>query len=74
MKQVDVSGDGATVSLGPGNRWAEVYNIIQPKGLAVSGGRWGNVGVGGYLLGGKSGLWSLIFDQPDADNDNPLNQ
>ena len=52
LKQVDVSQDGKMVSVGPGNRWGEVYSKIQPLGLAVSGGRWSNVGVGGLLTGG----------------------
>lgn len=38
--------------IGPGQRWADVYEWISPYGLAVAGGRYGEVGVGGLLLGG----------------------
>lgn len=42
------------ISVAPGLRWQNVYDALEPHNLAVSGGRWGNVGVGGLLLGGKS--------------------
>ncbi|RYP24613.1 hypothetical protein DL765_000439 [Monosporascus sp. GIB2] len=41
-----------TVDIGPGNRWARVYTELQAQGLAVVGGREGNVGVAGLILGG----------------------
>lgn len=41
-----------TVSIGPGARWRHVYAELQKHGRAVAGGRDGNVGVGGLLLGG----------------------
>lgn len=50
MKEVMLSNDKAYVSLGPGNRWGEVYPKLEAQGVAVSGGRWGNVGVGGMFL------------------------
>jgi FAD/FMN-containing dehydrogenase len=53
MKQVEVSPDRTFASVGPGNRWSEVYSKLGPTGLAVQGGRWGNVGVGGLLTGGE---------------------
>jgi hypothetical protein len=46
MKEVIVSADKAMVTVGPGNRWGEVYPKLEKEGIAVSGGRWGNVGVG----------------------------
>ena len=52
MKGLKVSPDKSMVSLEPGNRWSEVYSRLEPLGIAVSGGRWGNVGVGGLLTGG----------------------
>ncbi|TID13183.1 oxidoreductase FAD-binding protein [Venturia nashicola] len=52
MKEVLVSADKRMVTLGPGNRWGEVYPQLEDQGVAVSGGRWGNVGVGGLLTGG----------------------
>lgn len=47
-----LSQDRTTVSIGPGNRWGDVYHWISEFGLAVPGGRYPDVGVGGYLTGG----------------------
>lgn len=49
-----VSYDAAseTASIGPGCRWREVYAELHKHGRAVAGGREGNVGVAGLLLGG----------------------
>lgn len=41
-----------TVDIGPGGRWRQVYGELEKHGRVVSGGRDGNVGVGGILLGG----------------------
>ena len=41
-----------TVKVGPGNRWDEVALALDGTGISVVGGRIGNVGVGGYMLGG----------------------
>ncbi|KAF4857260.1 Bifunctional solanapyrone synthase [Colletotrichum siamense] len=53
-----VSDDKATVSVGAGNRWRDVYSYLQPFGLAVVGGRIGGVGVSGLLLGGGISFYS----------------
>lgn len=50
MAGVEVDGSG--VKVGAGARWLSVYKALEPLGLAVAGGRNGNVGVGGLLLGG----------------------
>lgn len=50
MAAVEV--DGSVVKVGAGARWLSVYKALEPLGLAVAGGRNGNVGVGGLLLGG----------------------
>ena len=42
----------ATVSVGPGHRWVDVYSYLQPYNLTALGGRVGGVGVPGLLLGG----------------------
>jgi FAD/FMN-containing dehydrogenase len=42
-----------TVRIGPGNRWDDVSAALDGSGYTVVGGRIGNVGVGGYMLGGK---------------------
>jgi FAD/FMN-containing dehydrogenase len=52
VNQVTISPDKSMVSIGPGNLWQDVYRKIEPKGIAVSGGRWGSVGVGGLLASG----------------------
>lgn len=42
-------------SIGPGGRWQNVYaELHQQHGVLVTGGRDGDVGVGGFLLGGGS--------------------
>jgi FAD/FMN-containing dehydrogenase len=45
MKEVNIATDKKKVSVGAGNRWLDVYNKVEPQGLAVSGGRWGHVSV-----------------------------
>jgi FAD/FMN-containing dehydrogenase len=37
----------------PGARWEHVYGVLEGEGVTVAGGRVGDVGVGGYLTGGK---------------------
>ena len=59
----EVSFDLATetVRVGPGNRWDDVAKALDGTGYTAVGGRMGNVGVGGYLVGGESALslhWS----------------
>ncbi|KAL8718432.1 MAG: hypothetical protein Q9225_004431 [Loekoesia sp. 1 TL-2023] len=49
-----VRADNASTTVGPGLRWGQVYAKLAAYGLAVPGGRSGDVGVGGYLLGGGS--------------------
>jgi FAD/FMN-containing dehydrogenase len=45
--------EGKTVaSVGAGARWLDVYAELDKYGIQVAGGRNGNVGVGGLLLGG----------------------
>ena len=47
-----LSPDKSTVSVGPGNRWGDVYSYLAPSNLTAVGGRVGHVGVPGLLLGG----------------------
>lgn len=47
------------VDLGPGNRWGRVYAELASRfGLTVAGGREGNVGVAGLILGGGLAFFS----------------
>lgn len=58
LKNITVSSDRRTVSVGPGNRWIDVSEILDPLKLAVVGGRVANVGVGGLILGGGISYFS----------------
>lgn len=40
------------VTIGPGQKWKQVYKELQKWDRTVAGSRDGNVGVGGFLLGG----------------------
>lgn len=53
LNGIKVAEDRSTVTVGPGNRWYDVYAAIEPLGITVVGGRASTVGVGGFLLGGK---------------------
>lgn len=53
LDSVTLSSDGTVASLGPGGRWANAMSILNADGVSVQGGRLGDVGVGGLLLGGQ---------------------
>lgn len=50
---MELDQSAQSLSVGPGNRWVEVYTALEPLGLTVIGGRSASVGVGGFLQGGK---------------------
>ncbi|PVH74286.1 FAD-binding domain-containing protein [Cadophora sp. DSE1049] len=52
LNGLELSEDRGTLFLGTGNRWGAVYEFLMPWNLTVVGGRVGDVGVGGFLLGG----------------------
>ena len=52
LTALELSSDKSTVSVGPGNRWRDVYGYLKPFGLSAVDGRVGHVGVPGLLLGG----------------------
>ena len=54
INQVNVSKNHAVTSVGGGARWQDIYLKLDAMGLAVSGGRVAEVGVGGLITGGKS--------------------
>ena len=58
FKQVDVSPDRKTTSIGPGNRWADIYPKLDAQGLAIPGGRVATVGAGGLITGGGISFFS----------------
>jgi hypothetical protein len=58
LNQVTPSRDLSTVTVGPGNRWADVYFKLDALGIAIGGGRSAAVGVGGLTLGGGMSFFS----------------
>jgi FAD/FMN-containing dehydrogenase len=58
LDQVTPSSDLSTVTVGPGNRWADVYSKLDALGIAIGGGRSASVGVGGLTLGGGVSFFS----------------
>lgn len=52
LNTLQLSEDKSVVSVGPGNRWKHVSAYLDPEGLAVVGGRVGEIGVSGLTLGG----------------------
>ncbi|EAW14587.1 uncharacterized protein ACLA_076270 [Aspergillus clavatus NRRL 1] len=52
LDQVVYDASTQTAVIGPGQRWEDVQEKLEPTGRAVVGGRLGGVGVGGLLLGG----------------------
>jgi len=65
-----LASGGATADIGPGARWLEVAQALGGSGKTVVGGRIGDVGVGGLLLGG--GL-SYLSAQYGFASDNVVN-
>lgn len=49
---IQLSDDQSVVSVGPGNRWKTIAEYLDPMGLAIVGGRVGDIGVSGLTLGG----------------------
>ncbi|KAK4185160.1 hypothetical protein QBC35DRAFT_439900 [Podospora australis] len=58
LTDISVSTDRQTVSVGAGNRWVQVSEVLDPLGLAVVGGRASTVGVSGLILGGGISYFS----------------
>ncbi|KAF4887794.1 putative FAD-linked oxidoreductase [Colletotrichum fructicola] len=58
MTRLEFSAERSHVQLGPGLRWGEVYNALEPYDLTVAGGRVAPVGVPGLLLVGGIGFYS----------------
>jgi hypothetical protein len=60
LTEITINEERSTVSVGSGNTWFDVYNVLQPKDLMVIGGRIAGVGVGGLTLGGGLSFFSNI--------------
>ncbi|CAH0022125.1 unnamed protein product [Clonostachys rhizophaga] len=52
LSSVSLNQDSSVASVGAGAKWLDVYQHLDESGVQVAGGRNGNVGVGGLLLGG----------------------
>ncbi|KAM0460965.1 hypothetical protein ACHAO4_001761 [Trichoderma viride] len=61
LNSIEVSEDRKTVSIGPGAKWAQVYDKLDAIGLSVAGCRSAPVGVGGLTLGGGISYFSPRF-------------
>jgi len=54
-----VNPKDATIEIGPGLTWGQVYKTLGPTGVSVIGGRVPSIGVAGLTLGGGKCLaWS----------------
>jgi FAD/FMN-containing dehydrogenase len=62
LNEVVLDKVAETVRVGPGNRWDDVSSALDGTGYTAVGGRIGNVGVGGYMLGGKIKLLTTSCD------------
>jgi FAD/FMN-containing dehydrogenase len=58
MSKTTYNANNSTASIGPAARWAEVYSTLDAQGIAVAGGRAGDVGVGGLILGGGNSFYA----------------
>lgn len=61
LNQILVRESEGTVYLGAGCRWLDVYQKLEPLGLAVVGGRVAGVGVSGLILGGGISFLSNAY-------------
>ncbi|PYH93127.1 FAD-binding domain-containing protein [Aspergillus ellipticus CBS 707.79] len=58
LNTTTLSDNSSIASVGPGNRWLNVYDWLEPEGLSVIGGRVSDIGVGGLTLGGGISFFS----------------
>ena len=61
LDTLSLAADQKSVSIGPGRRWNQVADYLAPHALAAVGGRVGNVGVPGFLLGGGISFYSTQY-------------
>ena len=60
MNRVTLNKDQSLASVEPGAKWIQVYQMLDPLGWAIPGGRAGDVGVGGLTSGGKLAISSML--------------
>jgi FAD/FMN-containing dehydrogenase len=61
MNRVQVDADARTARVGGGATWAEMDAATQEHGLALTGGRVSDTGVGGLALGSGSGWLERMY-------------
>ncbi|EFX04313.1 FAD dependent oxidoreductase [Grosmannia clavigera kw1407] len=61
LNHVLLDNETGIVQIGPGLRWDEVADELNGSGWCVVGGRIGNVGVGGFMLGGGLSFMSQEY-------------
>src|SRR5213076_3053976 len=61
MNRVEVDPDQRVAKVGGGANWGEVDAATQEHGLAVTGGRVSDTGVGGLTLGSGSGWIERMY-------------
>lgn len=52
LNSVQYDSKSKTAKIGPGARWRQVYEVLEPMGVLTTGGRASPVGVGGLVTGG----------------------
>jgi FAD/FMN-containing dehydrogenase len=62
-RMTDVTHDPQSklASLQPGSRWGDVYEKLLQHSVCVTGGRDGNVGIGGFLTGGGNSYYAGLY-------------
>lgn len=53
LNQLNISSDRKTITVGPGNRWIDVYSYLDNFGVSAIGTKEPGPGVGGSILGGE---------------------
>ncbi|KAI0836719.1 FAD binding domain-containing protein [Hypoxylon sp. FL0890] len=61
LNEISFDPSSETARVGPGNRWDEVGAQLDATGYTAVGGRIGNVGVGGYMLGAGLSFMSTQY-------------
>ncbi|KAL7272466.1 hypothetical protein RUND412_004720 [Rhizina undulata] len=59
LNEVELLENNTLAKIGVGARWVNVYETLEDQGYTVTGGRSGDVGVGGYSLGGGISYYVL---------------
>ncbi|KAF1913849.1 hypothetical protein BDU57DRAFT_324528 [Ampelomyces quisqualis] len=61
LNEVTFDAASMTVRVGPGNDWQDVHKALEGTNATVVGGRIGEVGVGGYVVGGGLSFLSTQY-------------